>query len=325
LTSFARRFLPGRRAGAPADRSLLEWAARASPVGLLAVERDGRIAAANAACCALLHCTEPPTDTYLAALVHPDDREWFAPALERLMRDGGELCHEVRAATHSDASPRWIRLRLRAALPSSGCGPLLAASLEDVSARRFRDEMLHRLADADPLTGLFNCRRLDEELGLHLERGRRYGPRGALLLIDIDDLKGINDRGGHAAGDLAIRATAALLRGRVRGSDVIARVGGDEFAVLLFDGAGPEAQALARDLLAVRTVEVHGKEVPRPSLSVGIAAVDGAACEPDALRSRADAAMYRAKRAGGERAVIAGAALTSPILDPAVDATRTPR
>jgi diguanylate cyclase (GGDEF)-like protein/PAS domain S-box-containing protein len=325
LTSFARRFLPGRRAGAPADRSLLEWAARASPIGLLAVAHDGRIAAANTACCALLHCSKPPTGVPLAALVHPDDREWFAPALQRLTRSGGEVCHEVRAATHSDASPRWIQLRLRADVPSSGRRPLVAVSLEDVSARRFRDEMLHRLADADPLTGLFNCRRLDDELGLHLERGRRYGPQGALLLIDIDDLKGINDRGGHAAGDLAIRATAALLRARVRGSDVIARVGGDEFAVLLFDGAGPEAQAVARDLLAVRTVEVHGREVPRPSLSLGIAAVDGTACEPDALRSRADAAMYRAKRAGGERVAIAGAALSARVLDPGTDPPRTPR
>lgn len=285
--------------------SPLEWAARESLAGLIAVDGVGRIAAANAAACRVLSCSEPPVGTSLASLVHADDRPWLDAALGHLSRHGGEGRHEIRAASHSDANPRWLRLQVRAS-DAHRPGSLLAVSLEDVSARRFRDEALSRLADTDPCTGLFNRRRLDEELAIHLERGRRYGARGALLLFDIDDLKGINDRGGHAAGDKVIMATAALLRGRVRSSDIVARVGGEEFAVLLFDGAEPEAEAVARDLLAVSTVEVDGEQVPRPSLSVGIAGIDSG-CEPDAVQSRADSAMYQAKRAGGERVAVARA------------------
>ena len=112
----------------------------------------------------------------------------------------------------------------------------MLVNVVDVSERRRYQDRLAHLVDHDVLTGLANRRRFDTELQRHLERCRRYGHNGAVLLLDLDNFKQVNDSLGHNAGDELLVTIGGLLRRSVRDTDVVARLGGDEFAVLLTDG-----------------------------------------------------------------------------------------
>jgi diguanylate cyclase (GGDEF)-like protein len=174
----------------------------------------------------------------------------------------------------------------------------LTALSDDVASaleRRAELDALQALADHDGLTGLLNRRRFEEELRHQAAAAARYGRHAALLVLDLDDFKAVNDRHGHAVGDELLRRLAGVLRRRIRATDWAARLGGDEFAVIL-DGADLEVAARVADQLAGDIAAVRLAETPdvRPAASVGVAAIaggDGLA----ALRA-ADQAMYAAKR-----------------------------
>jgi diguanylate cyclase (GGDEF)-like protein/PAS domain S-box-containing protein len=168
---------------------------------------------------------------------------------------------------------------------------------------------LERQARTEPLTGLLNRRSFLEELGRRLGSPRRGGRGGVLLFLDLDNLKPINDRLGHDAGDAALVALAGLLARSFRPCDLAARCGGDEFAVWL-DGAG-EGVGTARAAALCQEI-ARLQEVPaRLSVSIGCAVVPPGVPEtPEALLARADAAMYAAKHAGGN-----GWRLAAPIRD----------
>ena len=172
-----------------------------------------------------------------------------------------------------------------------------------VAERRRLEARLVHLADHDPLTHLFSRRRFHDELRLTLAQAQRYGTRGALLFLDLDDFKAVNDRLGHRAGDRVLASLASRLRGRLRHSDVVARMGGDEFAVLLSHTDSVQGQALASQLLdAIRSppVEVAGRPVVI-SAAIGMALFPEHGTTPEELLAHADSAMYQAKRLGGNR------------------------
>jgi diguanylate cyclase (GGDEF)-like protein/PAS domain S-box-containing protein len=160
------------------------------------------------------------------------------------------------------------------------------------------EERLRHIADHDALTGLYNRRRFEEELDRHIVHGRRYGMDGALLVIDLDGFKLVNDGHGHRAGDRVLAAVAAVLRARLRESDILARFGGDEFAVLMPHGGAPEAAELAN--LVVNAIR---REVSTPAgpldASVGWALFEDATISSDEVLSRADDAMYADKAEAG--------------------------
>ena len=185
----------------------------------------------------------------------------------------------------------------------------LAQAQDD--ARRYR-----LLADLDGLTGLHNRRYFHELLAREVTRAQRYGRELALVIFDLDDFKSINDRNGHLAGDGVLAETAARARGALRGADIACRVGGDEFAVLLPEASGAEAERLYRRLHDAVSSSPVG-EAGDVSVSAGIAELQ-AGDEPNTFFERADEALYRAKARGKGQVVRAPRRSAPP------DATRRP-
>ena len=170
--------------------------------------------------------------------------------------------------------------------------------------RRRLEERLVALADRDPLTNVFNRRRFDEDLTRQFSLFERHGTPAAILSIDLDDFKAINDTYGHAAGDELLLATAEETRKHLRASDLVARFGGDEFVVMLPDVGQPEAIAVAEKLLgafrAVKRTAPGGHEL-KLRASIGIAASERAGWPAiESLLIAADKALYVAKREGGD-------------------------
>jgi len=169
---------------------------------------------------------------------------------------------------------------------------------EQLAAERARVAELETRVDEDPLTGLLNRRGFMKALERTLAYARRYKATGALLFLDLDGFKAVNDRHGHAAGDWVLGRVGRLIAGSVRASDVVARVGGDEFVVLLWNLNEAQAIAKARALEALIAEspfeQKRGKNYTL-GLSAGLTMLqDGDTSE--AVLARADEAMYARKR-----------------------------
>jgi diguanylate cyclase (GGDEF)-like protein len=188
----------------------------------------------------------------------------------------------------------------------------LLAALVLVWSRNERMQELRLQASQDPLTGLKNRRRFEEDLRTELARSRRENTRGAVLMLDLDNFKQVNDTLGHPAGDRAIAEIADVLRARMRVTDVVARLGGDEFAVALphcdLDEAEEIADAIA-DAIRLRTPSAEA--APLLTASIGIATFGPGTESYDAVLSAADNAMYEAKRAGRNSVRVAARAVSA--------------
>lgn len=188
-------------------------------------------------------------------------------------------------------------------------GRIFTGFARDITMRKTFEEFLTHEASHDPLTGLPNRRMFEEVLGKAIARSGRSGAPLAVLFVDLDGFKGVNDTMGHAAGDRVLTATARRLAAAVRPGDVVARLGGDEFAVLCEDvGSGGNASNIAERIVRAMGVPFpvggRGAEI---SASVGVALSFDGVEEPRALVHRADEAMYVAKEQGKARFVVAGA------------------
>ena len=170
----------------------------------------------------------------------------------------------------------------------------------DISERRRVEDQLRHLAEVDPVTQLYNRRRFDQELQRQLDYTERYGRPGAVILLDLDHFKLVNDSYGHAAGDDVLRAVASALRRATRRSDTVARLGGDEFAVLLPESSEEEVDVVARRLLeAIADGEATGFDV---KARAGVALFgSGDPMSASDLIVAADAALLDAKEQGRGR------------------------
>lgn len=172
---------------------------------------------------------------------------------------------------------------------------------DDVTHQRRMKEQLRHQADHDSLTGLYNRRRFAGEVSEQLSYAQRYSRPGVLLLMDLDSFKFVNDSYGHPVGDKLLCDVAAVLTATVRETDVVARIGGDEFAVLLREAEQSEGIEVAKGLIAA----IREKSEPPVAASVGVAPFDGTGERtPDELLVAADVALYEAKEAGGGDAAL---------------------
>jgi len=170
------------------------------------------------------------------------------------------------------------------------------------------EDKLRRVSLTDPLTGLPNRRHFDRRLREELARVDRYSYPLALMLLDLDGLKKINDEAGHEAGDNALRAVARTLQRNCRATDLAARIGGDEFTILAPNITESEAETLAGRIRKTLTTEASwvASTLPKLTLSIGVADTRCISeLHPDRLYSAADHALYRAKQDGKDRVVLA--------------------
>jgi diguanylate cyclase (GGDEF)-like protein len=217
-----------------------------------------------------------------------------------------------------DPNPPGVDLPVMIAVVGLALAALLAA-LVLVWSRNERMQELTVQASQDPLTGLKNRRRFEEDLRAELARSHRYGIAGALLMLDLDHFKQVNDTLGHPAGDRVLAEIAGVLRGRARETDVLARIGGDEFAIVLPRCELDEAEEVAGEIAkAIRERMSAEQEVPRITASIGIAPFgSGRRLSYESVLGRADAAMYEAKGSGRDRVRIFDSAMPGQAETPA--------
>jgi diguanylate cyclase (GGDEF)-like protein/PAS domain S-box-containing protein len=284
------------------EGQLLDAVLDAAASLIVVVDSDGRLVRWNRACEELLGYRQAELEAPYALLdlVPAAERQKADEAIRALLAGGSPLEAEFHWRTQG-GDLRLIQWSMTALTGRDGQVTYMVGTGIDVTAARnwteervAAEERLRHMADHDALTGLFNRRRFEEELERHITHGRRYGITGALLMLDLDDFKQINDGYGHREGDRVLTAVAAVLRHRLRESDIVARFGGDEFAVLMPVGGAPEARELGGLLAAAVHRDVSTPAGPL-SASVGIALFEESSTA-DEILSRADDAMYAEKR-----------------------------
>ena len=243
------------------------------------------------------------------ALVHPEDWSAIQATLAPHLRGETESYTAEYRMRHSEGHWVWVQDAGRVLERDEEGKALRAVGLhQDISSRKAMEESLLQLATSDPLTGLWNRRYFTEMANGELGRVRRHGSNAGFLLLDLDHFKRVNDTWGHAAGDEVLRHFAGLVSGHLREVDVFARLGGEEFGVLLpciDDAAGAlRAAERLRDLIASNPAIVCNAPLPF-SVSIGVAMLDTEDSGFDMLFTRADEALYEAKRSGRNRAVLA--------------------
>jgi diguanylate cyclase (GGDEF)-like protein/PAS domain S-box-containing protein len=242
-----------------------------------------------------------PTESMIGAdsrdLIHPDDLEHAIEMALRL-RAGSPLAFEMRLR-RGDGSYVWVSNSSSPVIdPETGRLVEIRASLRDITDRKQLEAELQRQALHDPLTGLANRTLLQSRLEVAVAR-RGDDNEVAVLLIDLDGFKTVNDTWGHAAGDDVLRLVAGRLRSQCRPSDTLARTGGDEFVLLCPETDHEAARGIAERIVQVMSTPINSNgRVVQLGASVGVAHHRGVVADADWLLIEADSAMYAAKRAG---------------------------
>jgi diguanylate cyclase (GGDEF)-like protein/PAS domain S-box-containing protein len=279
-----------------------------APIGMAVVSPEGRLLQVNRA---LTRITGYAQEELLALasageLTHPEDRRADEQA-RAAMRAGKTRAHDVeKRYLHAAGHTVWVAVHTTLIRDEHGEPAYFLAQIEDITDRRRYESELQQMADHDPLTGLLNRRAYERRLEEHLVRGERYGHAGAVMVLDLDNFKEVNDTLGHSAGDELIMRVAGALATRLRESDTLARLGGDEFAILTPTGERAEVEQLAASLLQVvhreRAARGPGGRERPITASIGVAPLEGAEnMSAEEALINADLAMYDAKEAGRNR------------------------
>jgi diguanylate cyclase (GGDEF)-like protein/PAS domain S-box-containing protein len=288
-----------RRAELIAAQDGFEEVFERAPLGTGLFDLEGRWMLVNRALCDITgYTSEELVGKRFDGIVHPDDAHAVVDARTRL------LAAEVPALTfelrYFDASGETVAALLAVSLVRDGAGAPLhfVAQLQDISERRKLEDQLRRLADHDELTGLRSRGLFLNDLHLQVARCRRYGEVAGLMVIDIDGMRGLNSEHGRAAGDMALTAVARALTRRLRQTDLVARVGGDEFAVLLphidAEGLSVVVEGIERVVPACG-VDV-GTTVLHPRAMVGATLIDELTADSQSALDAAVRSMHAPAR-----------------------------
>ncbi|HVR05767.1 MAG TPA: PAS domain S-box protein, partial [Solirubrobacteraceae bacterium] len=271
-----------------------------APIGMALLTPEGRWVRVNHA---LLDISGYSAEELLAKtleeVTHPDDLAADLEHIRELL--AGEIREYQMEKRFFHARGHVICTLLTVSLVRDRQGhPLhFIAQIQDVTERKLMEERLRQLAEHDSLTGLNNRRTFERGLALTVARCRRYGELAALLVLDVDGFRLVNETYGHRAGDELLKALAAELTRRLRGTDTVARIGGDELAVLLpgTDGAAAgKVAATLEEAVAGCGVQADGRRIATTAC-VGVAAIDRDSAGAEAVLLEAERGLHAAKGA----------------------------
>lgn len=306
LASLARTV--SDRKAIDAERRRLEGILAAVGDGVFGVEADGTILFVNPAAVQILGYQDARLliGRQAGEAIHPGPNGEWNPD------DPGQLTHAYR---NGEVLPHWQSVfwtASRLPIPVEGTvyplhvdgarrGSVVA--FRDVSAQRKLEEQLRWQAEHDSLTQLHNRAWFERQLDLELQRLRQNNEAGALLFVDLDRFKYINDTAGHGAGDELLVEVSRRIRSQLRPGDQIARMGGDEYAILLRNVPAEDIGTLADSIrTAISNAPFsHGGKAYRITLSIGATAIDRTTPSPEAAMAQADLACYQSKNAGRAR------------------------
>jgi len=311
-------------------RSVLEGAFSDAPIGMALVDMSGRMSHVNEALCRITGYTNAQIRLHaFRDLSDPQDADIDEPEKRDLFEGRIPSYHVEKRYQHASGHSVWVLLSVSLVRDRVGRPLHLIAQVQDISARKEREARLEHLVDHDFLTMLYNGRRFEQALVQEIKFADRYGDGGgAMLLLDVDHFKAVNDRFGHKIGDDLLKTVAATLRGRMRDTDVLGRLGGDEFGMILPRVDGAKAENVAEGIVkALRRLTVMPAEHHVPvTASVGVALFDGLTNME--IMAAADLAMYQAKALGRDRfavyqpSVVAGQEVASRLGGAEVSRTR---
>jgi diguanylate cyclase (GGDEF)-like protein/PAS domain S-box-containing protein len=271
-----------------------------APIGMALEDLDGRLVQVNHKLCEITGFAESELlERTFRDITHPEDVDADVELRRRALIGERDNYQIEKRYTKKNGDVAWARLSVSLLRDVDGRPRHFIAQLEDVTDRKEAEEKLLEQALRDPLTGLYNRVMFMDRLSHALARSGRQLRPVAVLFVDLDHFKGINDSHGHRTGDQVLTSVARRLEKAVRPADTVARFGGDEFAVLCEDIRG-ESDAVK---IAERLSDALQDPVPfdggaaKVGASIGIAfAQEGD--DPDTLLRHADAAMYRVKEGG---------------------------
>ena len=275
----------------------------ASPIGMAVADVTGRIVRVNAPLCEIVGLPEDRlADRPLEDLLHPEDLDDAREQLARLT--GGELgAVSLRLRLLGDEE-REVPVTLAVSLVRDAIGEPLeyVVQIQDASEHERLQARVRFESDHDPLTGLLNRKAFSSVLGHHAAYSHRYSRSGALVILDIDGLRDVNEAYGPSVGDAVLQSFARSLRERLRETDVVARIGGDEFAIMLPEIDEIGAQRITSELVAAacrRALRVTGANEPLTiSVSAGVELFGEETVSGEEIFTHADLALVEAKESG---------------------------
>ncbi|MEI7455220.1 MAG: sensor domain-containing diguanylate cyclase [Nitrosomonadales bacterium] len=233
--------------------------------------------------------------------IHPDDRDVVDLSIKDYLAGHTASYYNEHRILCRDGTVKWVLARGMIVSHGTNEKPLrMIGTLSDITVRKTVDERMHYRAHYDPLTNLPNRALMSDRLQQAVIKARRDHSKMALMFIDLDKFKPVNDTLGHEAGDLLLQQVAIRLLAGVRESDTVARIGGDEFVVLLhaIDQEDDASMIAEKILHSLNTPFTVGKHEVRISGSIGIAAYPQHGEDEKVLLINADIAMYQAKKEG---------------------------
>jgi diguanylate cyclase (GGDEF)-like protein/PAS domain S-box-containing protein len=265
---------------------------------IIGKDLDGVVVSWNAGAERLYGYSEAEARGRTISMLVPPGHEDELPEILRKIRTGERVDDYETVRSRKDGTQVDVSLTVSPIRNREGAVIGASTIARDISARLRYQGQLRFLAEHDALTGARNRRRFERDISEQVGRARRYGEHAALLIIDVNNFKQINDTYGHRIGDRVLKAIAAALSRRLRETDIVARLGGDEFGVLLPYASESQATLVCDALrTAISECDVDTGDGPRVrmSASIGLVLIDETTVSDEAILTEADRAMYREK------------------------------
>jgi diguanylate cyclase (GGDEF)-like protein/PAS domain S-box-containing protein len=279
-------------------RNILEFA----PIGMAVVSFEGNFIMVNRALCEIVGYEKEELEKMtFQEITHPDDLEANIAKVQLLLNGSVNFFQMEKRYIRKDQQPVWVQFTVSLQRDSSESPHYFITQIENISERKRNQDQIHRLAYYDALTNLPNRRLLKDRLNQALAQAKRFDRSMALMFLDLDNFKLVNDSLGHDAGDELLKIIADRLLACLRGVDTICRQGGDEFIIVLAEITHPQdAKLVAEKIIKAINTPIYIQETDlHVTMSIGIAVypVNGAD-DAKALMKKADTAMYETKNNG---------------------------